>query len=216
MRRDKEKLARTLVDVKRKQDLIADQVAERLIAGQLQIAAFDRLLEDLQKQRNELEGALVKSAVKRKGAAKTFVVNPSMYSACMYSAAMAALTKIARTGNTEHDEVLRRFNFIRDLVQKVLIVPSADGKAADLTVASRMAFILASMQAFQEYSAGLRERHANEFARRVRAGEFSDINEKLDFTARFCAVLAEEEADWKRLQVSLVAGAGFEPAAFRL
>ena len=39
---------------------------------------------------------------------------------------------------------------------------------------------------------------------------------KLDFVARFRSVLAEEEADWKRLQVSVVAGAGFEPAAFRL
>ena len=88
--RDKEELAETLVDVKRKQDLIANQVAERLMAGQLQIDAFDRLLEDLQKQRNELEAELAKTAVKRKGLTKTFVVNPSMY-----SAAMAALTTIA-------------------------------------------------------------------------------------------------------------------------
>ena len=72
------------------------------------------------------------------------------------------------------------------------------------------------MQALQEYSAGLTERHRNEFARRVRAGEFSSQSEKLAYLERFRAVLAEAEADWKRLQVSVVAGAGFEPAAFRL
>ena len=50
----------------------------------------------------------------------------------MYSAAIAALTTIARTGASEHDEVQRHFNFVRQVVQKVLIEPSADGKSADL------------------------------------------------------------------------------------
>ena len=54
------------------------------------------------------------------------------------------------------------------------------------------------------------------YARRVWAGDFNDNKEKLDFLARFRAVLAGAEADWKALQVSVVAGAGFEPAAFRL
>ncbi len=72
------------------------------------------------------------------------------------------------------------------------------------------------MQAFQEYSAGLTERHRNEFARRVRAGEFNNQSEKLAYLERFRAILAEAEAEWKVLQVSVVAGAGFEPAAFRL
>ena len=72
------------------------------------------------------------------------------------------------------------------------------------------------MQAFQEYSAGLAERHKNEYARRVRAGELNNQSEKLAYFERFRAVLTEAEADWKLLQVSVVAGAGFEPAAFRL
>jgi len=63
------------------------------------------------------------------------------------------------------------------------------------------------MQAFHDYTAGLREQHASEFARRVRAGEFKDRAEKMAYVSRFEAVLAEEEASWRRLQVSLVAGA---------
>ena len=86
----------------------------------------------------------------------------------------------------------------------------------ELSVIGRWASILASMQAFQEYSAGVRQQHANEFARRVRAGEFKGSEEKLGYLNRFRAVLTEEEASWRRLQVSVVAGAGFEPAAFRL
>ena len=119
----------------------------------------------------------------------------------MYTAAISALTTIARTGNIERDDVQRHFNFIIELVQKVLIRPSADGKSADLTIVGRLASILASMQAFQEHSAGLRDRHRNEYARRVRACEFRDSNEKLEFLAHFRAVLAEAADEWKLLQV---------------
>lgn len=92
-------------------------------------------------------------------------------------------------------------------MQKVVIVPTAAGKTAELTIIGQLASILASMQAFQEYSAGLRQKHHDEFVSRVRAGSFSNLQEKLDFQARFKAVLAEAEADWKVLQVSVVAGA---------
>lgn len=47
----------------------------------------------------------------------------------------------------------------------------------------------------------------SDYARRVEAGVFGNQKEKIDFVARFRTVLAEEEADWKRLQVSMVAGA---------
>ncbi|CCF21617.1 Site-specific recombinase and resolvase superfamily protein (fragment) [Pseudorhizobium banfieldiae] len=47
-------------------------------------------------------------------------------------------------------------------------------------------------------------------------GEFRTVQEKVKYLNRCQAILAEKEAEWVRLQVSLVAGAGFEPAAFRL
>ncbi|MBB3946882.1 hypothetical protein GGQ73_002836 [Rhizobium skierniewicense] len=56
--------------------------------------------------------------------------------------------------------------------------------------ARRPASILTSMQAFQEHSAGLNERHRTEFAGRVRAGEFRDRAEELAYLERFRAVLA--------------------------
>ena len=209
--RNKEKLQAELRDVTKRQDIVAARVTERLMKGQLHIEAFDKMLDDLQKQREEIEADLSRTSSKRTGPPKTFIINPSMY-----AAAIGALTVVARTGNTENDDVQRHFNFVRELVQKVVIVPSADGKAAELTIVGRLASILASMQAFQEYSAGLRQRHHDEYTRRAKAGEFSNLQERLDFQKRFQAVLAKAEADWKVLQVSVVAGAGFEPAAFRL
>lgn len=46
------------------------------------------------------------------------------------------------------------------------------------------------MRAFQDYSAGMRAEHQNDYARRVRAGELKNQKEKIDFVARFRAVLA--------------------------
>ncbi len=209
--RDQEKLKSQLNDVSRKQEAIATQITDRILNGQPQIEAFNKMLDDLQRQRDEIEASLRIQQTKRRGPPKTFTINPSMF-----TAAIGALTAVARAGASEHDDVQRHFNFLRELVQKVVIAPSVDGKSAELTIHGRLAGVIASMQAFQDYSAGLREQHANEFARRLRAGEFRDRAEKMAYLSRFEAVLAEEETSWRRLQVSVVAGAGFEPAAFRL
>ena len=209
--RNEGKLRANLREISHKQDVIAEQITQRIMNGQPQIEAFNKMLDDLQKQREELEANLASTTTKRSGPPKTFVINPAMY-----TATVAALTALARTGASQHDDVQRHFNFLRQLVQKVVIAPSSDGKSADLTIHGHLAAVLASMQAFQEYSSGLKDRHRNEYARRVKAGEFSNQSEKLAYLERFRAALAAAEADWKLLQVSVVAGAGFEPAAFRL
>jgi hypothetical protein len=209
--RNKEKLQAELRDVAKRQDVIAAQITQRIMNGQSPIDAFNRMLDGLQQRSSELQSVLSTATKKRSGPAKTFTISPSLY-----ANTIQALTYIARTGNTEHDAVQQHFDFLRSLVQKIIITPSSDGKAAELSIIGRLASILASMRAFQDYSAGIKERHRNEFARRVRAGEFKDRAEKMSYLHRFEAVLAEEETSWRRLQVSVVAGAGFEPAAFRL
>lgn len=66
------------------------------------------MLDDLQKQREELEANLARTTRKRKGPPRTFVVNASMY-----AAAIGAITTMARTGASQHDDVQRHFNFLR-------------------------------------------------------------------------------------------------------
>ena len=207
----RQKLEANLKEASRKQEAVANQITERLLAGQPKIDAFDRLLDDLQKQRDTMEAELSRLSTRKDAVFKPFTINPSMFNQIT-----RALTAIVRTGKSEHDAVQGHFNLVRELVQKVVIAPSPDGKTADLTIHGRLASILASMKAFQDYSKAMRADFTDDYARRVRAGAFKSQKEKLDFVARFRAVLAEEEADWKRLQVSVVAGAGFEPAAFRL
>ncbi|WP_202033818.1 recombinase family protein [Agrobacterium larrymoorei] len=209
--RNEGKLRASLRDISHRQEVVAEQITQRIMNGQPQIEAFDKMLDELQKQRDEIEANLAMTTRKTKGPAKTFIINPAMY-----NAVIGALTAVVRTGASQDETVQRHFSFLRQLVQKVVISPSSDGKSTELTIYGQLAAIRASMQAFQEYSAGLTERHRNEFARRIRAGEFKNQSEKLAYLERFRAVFAEAEAEWKLLQVSVVAGAGFEPAAFRL
>ena len=105
---------------------------------------------------------------------------------------------------------------MRRIISKVVVEPSADGKSADLSIHGHLAAIMAAQEAWQEASRELREQHSAEFVRKRAAGEFKSVQEKVKYLNRCQAILAEKEADWLRLQVSVVAGAGFEPAAFRL
>ncbi|WP_313193428.1 recombinase family protein [Shinella zoogloeoides] len=209
--RSKDKLEAGLREATRKQEAIANQITERLLAGQPKIDAFDRMLDELQKQCEAMRQELDHVSARKKAAFKPFTLNPSMCNLMT-----KALTMAVRAGNSECDAVKEQFNIVRELVQKVVIAPSPDGKSADLTIHGRLASILASMKAFHEHSKAMRADFVDDYAQRLKDGELKGQKAKLDFVARFRSVLAEEEADWKRLQVSVVAGAGFEPAAFRL
>ena len=162
------------------------------------------MLDELQKQCEAMRQELDQVSTRKKAAFKPFTLNPSL---CKLMT--KALTMAVRAGNSKHDAVKEHFNVVRELVQKVVVAPSPDGKSADLTIHGRLATILASMKAFHEHSKAMRADFTDDYAQRLKDGELKGQKAKLDFVARFRAVLAEEEADWKRLQVSVVAGAGF-------
>ena len=98
----------------------------------------------------------------------------------------------------------------------MVIAPSSGGKTAELTIHGRLAAILAAQEAWREVSCDLRHQQSSEFARIRSAGEFKSLADKTKFLHRCEALLAEREGEWSNLHVLLVAGAGFEPAAFRL
>jgi hypothetical protein len=77
-----------------------------------------------------------------------------------------------------------QFKFLRELVQKVVVLPSSDGKTAELTVHGRLAAILASIKAVDEHTAQKRGAFHAEYTRRVKARDFRATEEKLDFVAR--------------------------------
>ncbi len=180
------------------------------MAGHQKIPALDAKLDELEKQRLALQERLEQLPPGVTSGGTPPVINSSMLQAAIRALKQARLSYTGDRGSQVWIDFLRR------IISKVVVEPSADGKSADLAIHGHLAAIMAAQEAWREASRELRERHAAEFVRKRAAGEFKTVQEKVRYLNRCQAILAEKEADWLRLQVSVVAGAGFEPAAFRL
>ncbi len=62
----------------------------------------------------------------------------------------------------------------------------------------------------------LKLQHEYDFQQRLKAGEIDTEQKRKKLLDRYGEELKSKYLEWSNLQVSLVAGAGFEPAAFRL
>lgn len=80
----------------------------------------------------------------------------------------------------------QQFNIVRELVQKVIVAPSPDGKSADLTIHGRLATILGSMKALHEHSKAMRADFVDDYVRRVKDGELKGQKEQR-FAITSCA-----------------------------
>ncbi|MBW9064961.1 hypothetical protein JNB71_16785 [Rhizobium herbae] len=88
----------------------------------------------------------------------------------MLKTAVAAVRTMLSTGEKGVEESW--ISVARQLVQKVVIAPSADGKSAELTIHGRLAAILAAQEAWREVSRELRSEQSAEFVRKRSDGEF--------------------------------------------
>ncbi len=55
-----------------------------------------------------------------------------------------------------------------------------------------------------------------DYMEKLKAGELSTVSQKQKLLAVYAEELSDRRRRWDNLRVSVVAGAGFEPAAFRL
>ena len=199
-----ERLRTEITAIEAKQKALGDKIAERIIAGHAVIPALDQMLNDLEQQRLSLASQLAATP-----STSAPVVTPPL-NAGMLKSAITAVKTMLSTRETGIEESW--ISVARKLVQKVVIAPSVDGKSAELTIHGRLAAILAAQEAWREVSRELRNQQSAEFVRKRSAGEFKSLADKTKFLRRCEALLAEREQEWMLLQVSVVAGAGFEPA----
>ena len=119
----------------------------------------------------------------------------------------------------EHADTETKQSFIhiiRQFIQKVVIGKTRGHQPATLEVHGRIASILAAMEAATvlEKQFELVTRH--DYLTRLRAGELETKQKQKQFKNAYAQELSIKRREWKNIQVSVVAGAGFEPAAFRL
>ncbi len=192
-----------------KQRVLGEQLAQRMLAGQMPLPILDQMLEDLEKQRLTLSEQL--AAVPE--ASQPQPVHAGL-TRLLLTPAIAELK--AGLSNPQAKDISPWIDFMRRLFVKVVIAPSQDSKSADLTVHGHLAAIIAAQEAWREASKELQAKHAAEFVAKRKAGQLKTLDQKVAYLNRCQSILAEKEVEWMGLQVSVVAGAGFEPAAFRL
>ena len=105
---------------------------------------------------------------------------------------------------------------IRQLIQKVVIASTPGRQPPALEVHGRIASILAAMETAQVMEAKFRAMVDQDVLARQLSGELDTEAKKQKLLAGYAEELSRKRLEWQQIQVSVVAGAGFEPAAFRL
>ena len=187
---------------------LMEQLAVRAAEGRPPIAAFNDMIDTYETERNALKKELDNLPVSSSNV-KLPTISPELIKANVDS-----LVHVLKNSTDPSKELW--FNMAREMIQKVVINPSPDNTRAELTIHGRLATIMASMAAWEEHSKIYYHEAKEEYLILLAQGKFKCIKEKIAFGDRLDKRLAKEKHVWERLQVSVVAGAGFEPAAFRL
>jgi DNA invertase Pin-like site-specific DNA recombinase len=212
---EQQKHATELKRIEQEQKAIIQQISERAKEGRPRLSALDDMLDKMEADKTNLE-ALIK---------------PSPDNGDDFDARLADLKQQVTPTNVEliintvlyllrgdaDKETKQQFvTIIRMFVQKVVIGPTPGHQAATLSMHGRIASILASMEAttILEQRFKLEKRH--EYLERLEAGELDMEYKQKKLLDAYAEELSVKRLAWANLQVSVVAGAGFEPAAFRL
>ena len=105
---------------------------------------------------------------------------------------------------------------VRSLVQKVVIGKTAGHQPATLEVHGQIASILAQMDVLDIMERRFVAEVHTDFIEKLEAGEIETTEKQKKLLDSYEEELRRKYPEWRNLQISLVAGAGFEPAAFRL
>jgi hypothetical protein len=128
---------------------------------------------------------------------------------------MRNLLTMAR-GNGNEDAKRRLMPIVRQLVQTVVIGKTPGHQPASLQVHGLIAAIFAQMDVMDLMEQQFIAAAQNDFVARIASGEIDTEDKRKKLLSEYAEELLKKFPEWENLQVLLVAGAGFEPAAFRL
>ncbi|WP_434056129.1 recombinase family protein [Roseibium sp.] len=200
-------LEREVLKVEKKIQNTAEAIAIGAGAG---LATLTQMLGSLEGQKTALEKQLQHLI-----SADTEV--ELLSEAIVTKVMVAALETMATMDMSKVDPQYRDpfFSLIQKMIQKVIIAPNPI-KGVDLMIHGRLATILATLEAWHAEEANLTEKYKQEYLEKCAAGTLKTDEEEAAFIERVNTELESKRRSYERLQVSVVAGAGFEPATFRL
>ncbi len=118
--------------------------------------------------------------------------------------------------NADEDAKQRLMPIVRDLIQTVVIGKTPGHQPASLQVHGDIGSIMASMEVLDLMEQQFIAAAGNDLMARIASGEIDTEAKRKKLLDQYGEELKSKYLEWSNLRVSVVAGAGFEPAAFRL
>ncbi|RSC38670.1 recombinase family protein [Agrobacterium sp. FDAARGOS_525] len=212
----REELAAELATVKSKQASLMQQIQNRHTEGRPRLVILDDQLDELEITREKVVKELASIA---EAPAEDFEEKiaklKAQFNAENTEIAIRKLIFLARN-NADEQAKRRLMPIVRDLIQVVVIGKTPGHQPAALQVHGDIANIMASMDVIDIMQQQFVASAQNDMMARIASGEIDTEHKKKKLLDSYEEELRRKYPEWENLQVSVVAGAGFEPAAFRL
>ncbi|MCZ8158656.1 MAG: recombinase family protein [Rhizobiaceae bacterium] len=211
----KDDIAKELSAIARQQKNLAQQIQERLAEGRPRLPILDDQLDELEAKREQLarELATVEEPVQDfQGKIEKL---RTQFNPANIGISIRKLIFLARN-NSDEAAKRRLMPIVRDLIQTVVIGKTPGHQPASLQVHGDIANIMASMDVIDVLQQQFFAAAQNDLMTRMASGEIDTEVKKDKLIEAYIDELSRKLPEWENLQVSVVAGAGFEPAAFRL
>ena len=197
-----------------KQRQIIQQISDRAAEGRPRLAALDDMLDTLEERRAGVEARL-----KQAPAEEAFGEEIKKLKAEVSPEAVELIINSAFYYLREHADTETKqpfINLVRQFIQKVVIGKTPGHQLASLEVHGRIASILAAMEAATIMEKQFQALKQHDYLEKMRAGDLDTEQKQKKLLDAYAEELPVKRLERSNIQVSVVAGAGFEPAAFRL
>jgi DNA invertase Pin-like site-specific DNA recombinase len=212
---EREQMMRELNELERKQKSIIQQISDRAMQARPPLAALDDTLDQIELQRVALASEIDAFTTSEPDMRAKIEELKQRHNPAQTELRMRHFFLQARRG--KNDDAKRQvMPIVRSLVQKVVIGKTPGHQPATLEVHGLISSILAQMDVLDLMERRfVAEVHAD-FIEKLEAGEIATKEKQKKLLDSYEEELRRKYPEWENLQVSVVAGAGFEPAAFRL
>ncbi|MBW9075774.1 recombinase family protein [Agrobacterium deltaense] len=211
----KDQLTSELASIKSKQASLMQQIQDRHAEGRPRLAILDDQLDDLEAAREALLGELATTEEPEQDFSEKIAKLKAQFDPTNTELAIRKLIFLARNDGDEQAK-RRLMPIVRDLIHTVVIGKTPGHQPAALQVHGDIANIMASMDVIDMMQHQFAAAAQNDLMSRIASGEIDTEHKKKKLLEAYAEELLRKFPEWENLQLSVVAGAGFEPAAFRL
>ncbi|QWW75472.1 recombinase family protein [Agrobacterium pusense] len=211
----KDQLTAELAAIKSKQTSLMQQIQDRHADGRPRLAILDDQLDELEVTREKLVLELANVQAPVEDFQEKIAKLKAQFNPANTEISIRKLIFLARNNADEHAKQ-RLMPIVRDLIQTVVIGKTPGHQPASLQVHGSIANIMASMEVLDLMEQQFITAAQNDLMAKIASGEIDTEAKKQKLLDAYAEELRCKYPEWANLQVSVVAGAGFEPAAFRL